>query len=452
MLQSFQQNWKNNFNHLTPANSHLFVAVSGGLDSVVLTHLLALSSFNFTILHCNFQLRGEESERDENFVKSLGEKYNKPVLVKRFDTQLYAEQNKVSIQVAARELRYGWFKEMVNSQQSTEYSQLSSVNCKLLTAHHADDNIETVLMNTFRGTGIKGLHGILENQGYIIRPLLFAKRTTIKAYAEQEQLSWVEDSSNSSDKYARNFFRHHIIPLVKEVYANADDNLLNNIEKWKETEQIYDGFIAEQKKQLLEKKGNEIHIPVLKLAKQKPLKTIVHEIVTDFGFTAAQVKDVLNLLLADSGKYVASATHKIIKNRNWLIITPMVTTEAANILIEENDTTVLFEAGKIKIEKAAAKDFAISNNNNCVYLDAQHIQFPLLLRKWKTGDYFYPLGMKKKKKLSRFFIDNKLSKTQKENIWVIESNKKIVWIVGYRIDDRFKVKELSQQLLQLTVS
>lgn len=445
MLQSFQQNWNQYFNHLTPANSHLFVAVSGGLDSVVLTHLLALSSFSFTILHCNFQLRGEESERDENFVQSLGAKYNKPVLVKRFDTQLYAEQNKVSIQVAARELRYSWFEEMVNCQQST-------VNSKLLTAHHADDNIETVLMNIFRGTGIKGLHGIWENQGYIIRPLLFAKRTAIKAYAEQEQLSWVEDSSNSSDKYARNFFRHHIIPLVKEVYANADDNLLNNIEKWKETEHIYDGFIAEQKKQLLEKKGNEIHIPVLKLAKQKPLKTIVHEIITDFGFTAAQVKDVLNLLNADSGKYVASTTHKIIKNRNWLIITPIVTKEAANILIEENDTTALFEAGKINIEKATLKDFSISNDNNCVYLDAANIQFPLLLRKCKTGDYFYPLGMKKKKKLSRFFIDNKLSKTQKENIWVIESNKKIIWVVGYRIDDRFKVKEQSQQLLQLTVS
>jgi tRNA(Ile)-lysidine synthase len=374
--------------------------------------------------------------------RQLAEKYNKEILVQKFDTADYAEQNKTSIQVAARELRYTWFSELINSKFKIQ-------NSKVLTAHHADDNIETVLMNFFRGTGIKGLHGILPTQDYILRPLLFAKRIEIETYVKDNQLSWVEDSSNDSDKYSRNFFRHQIIPLVKKIFPNTEDNLLANIERWKEVEEIYNQSIAQTKAILIEQKGNEFYIPVLKLVKQKPLATIVYEIIKDFGFTALQVNDVVQLLQATNGKFVASLTHRIIRNRNWLIVAPVIATEAIHILIEKPNSSTQFIGGTLKVE-TLENISTIPDDVNLVQLDIAKIQFPLILRKWKVGDYFYPLGMEKKKKISRFLIDKKLSTTQKENIWLIESNNKIIWIVGQRIDNRFKVLPSTKAILQLS--
>jgi tRNA(Ile)-lysidine synthase len=473
LLATYKQNWKKHFRHLTPNNCHLVLAVSGGVDSVVLTDLVFKAGFNFTIAHCNFQLRGAASDGDEQFVKSLGKKYNKEALVKRFNTEAYANEQKVSIQVAARELRYAWFEEIVNRYQMTDdrwqikdiryrmaddsqnkldsrgnSCQLSTINCQLLTAHHADDNIETVLMNIFRGTGISGLHGILPAQGKLIRSLLFANKASIVEYAQQHNLSWIEDASNATDKYSRNFFRHHVIPLVKEVYQNADENLLGNIERWKEVEQVYNQSIELTKSKLLEHKGNEVLIPVLMLQKQKPLNTITYEIVKDYGFTAAQVIDIIQLLKADNGKFVASLTHRIIRNRNWLIIAPLASFEAMHILIESKVQSINFENGSIEISVIENLS-SVSEDVNLVQLDAAKVQFPLLLRKWKTGDYFYPLGMQKKKKISRFLIDKKLSTIQKEKIWVIESNQRIIWVVGQRIDNRFKIMPSTKQVLQL---
>ncbi len=442
LLEQFKNYWKKEFRHLSTSNCHLLLAVSGGLDSIVLTDVVSKAGFNFSIVHCNFQLRGAESERDEQFVRQLAEKYNKEILVQKFDTVDYAEQNKTSIQVAARELRYTWFSELINSKFKIQ-------NSKVLTAHHADDNIETVLMNFFRGTGIKGLHGILPTQDYILRPLLFAKRIEIETYVKDNQLSWVEDSSNDSDKYSRNFFRHQIIPLVKKIFPNTEDNLLANIERWKEVEEIYNQSIAQTKAILIEQKGNEFYIPVLKLVKQKPLATIVYEIIKDFGFTALQVNDVVQLLQATNGKFVASLTHRIIRNRNWLIVAPVIATEAIHILIEKPNSSTQFIGGTLKVE-TLENISTIPDDVNLVQLDIAKIQFPLILRKWKVGDYFYPLGMEKKKKISRFLIDKKLSTTQKENIWLIESNNKIIWIVGQRIDNRFKVNLSTQAILQLS--
>ncbi len=439
-------------------NSHLVLAVSGGIDSIVMVDLFAKSGYSFTIAHCNFQLRDDESERDETFVKSLEEKYNKTVLVKKFDTKNYAEENKLSIQEAARKLRYDWFYQLtVDSQQSMEVP--SSVDYKpltaLATAHHANDNIETVLMNIFRGTGISGLHGIPLKQNHIIRPLLFAKREKILQYAQENNLQWVEDSSNKKDDYTRNYFRQQLIPQLQTIFPKAEENILQNIERWKEAESFYDESIASTLKKIITQKNNEIHLPVLLLQKQKNTKTILHEIVKDYGFTAHQLDDILNLLKAESGKYIASQSHRIIKNRNWLIISPNQTTEADNILIEENDNEIEFENGTLLIQnsklKTQNKEQYFSSDNYTVTIDAKHISYPLMLRKWKQGDYFYPLGMDKKKKLSRFFIDNKLSITDKEKIWVIESNKKIVWIAGYRIDNRFRLTEQTENILKLQI-
>jgi len=455
LLQRFQQYIQKQF-HLHPNNTKLILAVSGGVDSIVSTDLVAKSGFDFIIAHCNFQLRGEESNRDEIFVRSLENKYGKQVLVKTFDTEKYAAENKISIQEAARKLRYGWFDQLIidNGQLKNENNQQSIFNIQystyLATAHHANDNIETLLINFFRGTGISGLHGIPLKQGKIIRPLLFAKREEILTYAKENNLQWVEDSSNASDKYTRNFFRLQIIPSIKEVYPNVEDNLLHNIERLKETEILYQQAIQQCIKKLSEHKGNEVHIPILKLQKTEPLNTIIWEIIKQYNFHTAQIDEVKKLFDAENGSYIASSSHRIIKNRSWLIIAPIETEQAQNILIEKPDKKIKFESGILELKKIETTNYKLQTDNNVATLDAKEITFPLLLRKWKQGDYFYPLGMKKKKKLSKFFIDQKLSKTEKEKVWVVEMNKKILWVIGYRIDERFKITSSTKQVLRLT--
>lgn len=446
LLQEFLKNIQEH--HLFQKNDYLLLAVSGGVDSVVLCELCFRAGFHFQMAHCNFQLRGEESERDEKFVAQLAEKYRTKVFIKKFDTEKYAEENSVSIQVAARELRYDWFEQLMSDNRS--------LTTHLLTAHHANDNIETLLMNFFKGTGIKGLQGILPKQGKIIRPLLFAKREEIELFARENNLQFVEDSSNNSDKYTRNYFRHQLIPSVEKVFPKAEENLMNNIERFGEIEILYQQSVQLHKKKLLEYKGNEIHIPVLKLSKTKPLKTILYEIIKDFGFTAHQTPEVLYLINSESGKYISSSTHRILKNRAWLIIAPLNTVESNHILIQENDTRIGFENGILKLKKYENRNEKLVDSMQVAMLDLKNIAFPLLLRKWKQGDYFYPLGMQSlpagrpgKKKLSKFFIDRKIPLTEKEKIWVIESNKKIIWVIGQRIDDRFKITEKTKGILEI---
>lgn len=441
--------------NLFQKKDRLIVAVSGGVDSVVLCELCYQAGFHFEMAHCNFQLRGQESQRDEQFVQSLGEKYKTKVFVKKFDTEQYVRENKVSIQVAARELRYEWFSELMTNDKNAELkSQNSKIKSQhltyLLTAHHANDNIETLLINFFKGTGIKGLRGILPKQQHLIRPLLFATRKEIESFAKENNLQFVEDSSNLTDKYTRNYFRHQVIPLVEKVFPHTEANLLDNVERFNDIDVLYRQAMNVHKKKLMEFYKNEVHIPVLKLLKSKPLTTIVFEIVKDYGFTPAQTQEVIHLLKSESGKYISSSTHKIIKNRNWIIILPINTTEANTILIEETDEKIQFEKGTLEIKKINNDNISIPSSNSTTVLDSKEIVFPLLLRKWKQGDYFYPLGMNKKKKLSRFFIDQKLSVADKENIWVIESNKKILWIIGHRIDDRFKITERTKQVIKIS--
>lgn len=455
LLKEFEQYIKQQ--NLFNAKDKLLLAVSGGVDSVVLCELCRQAGFDFMIAHCNFQLRAAESNRDEEFVRELGNKYAVEVFVKKFDTEKYAGNNKCSIQVAARELRYAWFDEILNDVKNNLVSKTGKQPANglwLLTAHHANDNIETLLLNFFKGTGISGLHGILPKQKNICRPLLFAKKEMLLAFANENQLPFVEDSSNASNKYARNYFRNELIPGLQKVFPQVEENLLDNIERFREIEVAYLLFISQQKKGLMETKGNEVHIPVLKLLKAKPLKSILFEIIKDFGFSAHQTNEVAGLLTSESGKYVPSSSHRIIKNRNWLIISPNQTTEANTILVEENSKKIKFQPGTISFERITAEKFSqhIQTANHIAQMDAAEIKFPLLLRKWKAGDYFYPLGMNRKKKLSRFFIDQKLSITQKENTWVLEMDKKIIWVVGMRIDNRFKVLSSTKNILQVTLS
>ena len=419
----------------------LLLAVSGGLDSSVLCELSHRAGLTFVIAHCNFQLRGAESDRDEAFVRQLAKRYEREVLVERFDTQAYAASKQLSVQVAAREIRYGWFQQVVDGWDEAGI---------IVTAHQLDDNIETMVMNFFRGTGLTGLRGMLPRQGRIARPLLFAGRAELLHFAEEGKLSWVEDSSNESDKYTRNFFRHQILPLVERAYPSAFDNLADNLGRFRETEAIYRKAIEDQKEKLLELRGGEIHIPVLKLKKAGPLATLIHEIFFPYVYTPQQIGAIAGLLDSPSGKYICSASHRLLKDRCWLILSPLNSAEPATILIEKERAFVDYARGCLQLEWLPDFTGEPSSDGSVAWLDAKVIEFPLLLRPWRPGDYFYPLGMRKKKKLARFFIDQKISLVEKEKIWVLEMNKKIVWVVGRRIDDRFRLTPSTQEVLKVS--
>ena len=418
----------------------LLIAVSGGVDSVVLCELCHQSGYEFIIAHYNFKLRGAESDADEALVKSLGVKYGVEVKTISFETERYAQENKVNIQIAARELRYQWFNQLVDE---------LSIN-HILTAHHANDNAETVLMNFLKGTGINGLKGISAKDGGIggkvVRPLLFAKKESLLEFAIANNLVWREDQSNETSKYTRNYFRNEILPSIEKVIPSIQDNLLENITRFNEADEIYKIGLSNLMKKLITKKDDDFFMPVLKLQKMPALSTVLYEVLSNYNFTSQQIPEVVKLISSESGKYMVSPTHRLIKNRQWMILSPLKSQSSSVILIEKEDEEILFSNGVVKIKNT--EDASKINTDKCfALLDASGIKFPLLLRKWKQGDYFYPLGMEKKKKLSRFFIDNKLSLTEKENSWIIESDKKIIWVVGQRIDNRFKITSKTKSLI-----
>lgn len=440
----------NAFNHFIKSNNlftkkdRVLIAVSGGVDSVVLCELMKRSEYDFVIAHCNFQLRGEESDKDEEFVRGLGEKYGVEVLIQRFETELYSAENKMNIQLAARTLRYEWFKNIL----STPEYNLGF----LATAHHANDNIETLLMNFFKGTGISGLQGMHAKESglfkNIVRPLLFTKKEELISYAQKNNLYWREDQSNESNKYTRNYFRNELIPSIQKVFPQVEQNLLDNLLRFSNIGVLYSYAVEQFKTKLVEKKGNEIHIPILKLLKTPAYQTVLFEIIKEYGFTPAQISEAVKLTQSISGKYIESSTHKFFRNRSWMIISPKTPIESGHFLIEESDSTVYFGNNKLTIEILKDKP-SILSDPAIALIDLSKISFPLILRKWKQGDYFYPLGMKKKKKVSRFMIDNKLSLSEKQSVWVLESNNKIVWLVGQRIDDRYKLTEQTKDVLRI---
>ena len=448
LLVQFQNSIKQQ--HLFSPKDKLLLAVSGGVDSVVLCELCKQAGYDFIIAHCNFKLRGEESDRDEHFVKELGKKYSVEVLVQHFDTANYALENKLSTQESARELRYNWFAALL-----APGSGLPTPGF-LLTAHHADDNNETLLMNFFRGTGLHGLTGIPASNNYIRRPLLSFSKDTLLAFAKELKLEFVEDSSNQLSKYTRNFFRNELIPAISKVYPQVNENLQNNISRFKEIEKLYQFSINQLKKKLCRQKGKELHIPVKQLMAFDN-RALIYEIISGYGFSEKQVEEVVKLADSESGKYIQSpvSSYRIIKHRHWFIISPVLAIESENVIIEESDKEILFILGKLRIDTSSTLSFdklRASGSNDTVSLDQRKIQFPLLLRKRKTGDYFYPLGMKKKKKLNRFLIDQKLSITEKENVWVVESNQRIIWVVGYRLDERFKIEATTKEALQISLT
>jgi tRNA(Ile)-lysidine synthase len=435
--QRFEQSI--NRHGLFQRSDNLLLAVSGGLDSVVLAHLCAGAGYRFSIAHCHFGLRGAESDRDASFVNDLATSLSVPVYIKRFDTEGYAAERKVSIQVAARDLRYAWFSELLNEHR---------LSC-VVTAHHADDQIETVLMNLAKGTGIAGLTGIEPKVGRLVRPLLFASRAELAGYAEASALSWVEDSSNEEATYTRNRFRAVVMPAFDAAFPHARHGIAATIEKMQEAELLYNQAIAFHKKDLLSQHGAEVHIPIRKLLKKEPLGTILYEILKDYGFRGNEANEAQKLLRSESGRFVSSATHRVIRHRDWLVIAPLAGDAQSLVVIDKTDARASCEAGVLDISTVTARRFTPDPDPSIATLDGNTVAFPLVLRRWKAGDYFYPLGMRKKKKVARFLIDRKLSATQKEAIWVLESNQRIVWVIGQRIDDRCRVTDTTTDILRI---
>lgn len=433
--------------NLFGANDHLLLAVSGGVDSMVLCRLCFEAGYAFSIAHCNFQLRGAESDADELLVKETAANYTVDFHTKNFDTRAYKIDNKLGTQEAARNLRYEWFNQVIE----TIKKEKSASRVLLLTAHHASDQAETVLFNLMRGTGLRGLAGIASKRDSIRRPLLFASKEALKNFAEENNIAYREDASNAGTDYSRNYIRNELLPAAEKIFPEVSKNISNSSERFKDAAILYTEILELKIKKLVEKRGQELLIPVLKLQKMPAGKTILHEILQPCNFSSAQEKGIWDLLNAPSGKYINSSSHRVLRDRKWLIISPLETQEQEVILIEDVSRTIDFKGGQIFF-KETHQPVTIEKDPSKAFLDKDKIELPLLLRKWKQGDYFYPLGMNKKKKLSRFFIDQKISLVEKEKTWVLESGKKIIWIAGHRIDDRFKVTDSTKNVLVLSLS
>lgn len=418
----------------------VLLAVSGGIDSMVLLHLFEKSGFNYGVVHCNFQLRGDDSDQDEQFVREAVLQHGVPAFFQTFDTEEHARLNGISIEMAARELRYEYFEEIRTENQ---YDFIA-------TAHHQDDLLETFFLNLSRKTGIRGLTGIKEKSGRLIRPLLFASRKEIEAFARTNFIEFRDDHTNSEVVYQRNFIRHKILPLFQKLNPAFKKNLLASMEHLKDTEEVYSFCMNEwQKKVVATNDGNsEIHITSL-LDSPYP-KILLYEILSDYQFNAAVSEQVFQSLDTDSGKQFFSPTHRLVKDRQKIFITELPDKEK-RIYYIENDDIELFTPFDLTIEKIVGRDFEIVKKPNVACLDLEKLEFPLLIRKWKQGDYFQPLGMTGFKKLSDFFIDEKIPVHEKENTWLLCSGQKIVWVMGHRIDNRFKITPETDRVLKIEI-
>ncbi|MCW3105235.1 MAG: tRNA(Ile)-lysidine synthase [Bacteroidetes bacterium] len=435
MLQAFVNNLKKE--QLIAPGDTVLLAVSGGIDSVVMCELFHKAGISFSIAHCNFQLRGKESEGDEAFVKKLAAAYNVPFHSIRFKTNAFAKKNKLSIQVAARNLRYEWFEQL----------REASGSASIATAHHADDSVETFLINLVRGTGIAGLHGILPKQGKIIRPMLFCNKEAISDFAKKNKLKFRSDSSNDSDKYLRNRIRKSILPALKKLNPSIDTAILKNIEHLSGVEQIFRREILRTKKEILRVKNSTVYISISGLKELDPLPAYLFELLKPYGFNAASIEEIIHSLGTISGKQFTSATHRLIRDRKDLIIQPkeQLAAESASFTVKKNQRSAEGEGIRLSFSQLPAGT-NFSRSEMSASLDLDTLSFPLTIRKWREGDSFQPIGMKGKKKLSDFFIDRKLSIAQKEDTWLLVSGGEIAWVIGQRIDDRFKVSAQTKKI------
>lgn len=436
MPTNFHQHLSENLPNLT--GKKLLLAVSGGIDSMVLLDLFLERHFELSIAHCNFQLRGNESDDDQDFIQDFASKANVPFFTIRFDTAKFAVDFKMSTQMAARELRYQWFVELAEK-EGFDY---------ILTAHHADDNLETFLINLSRGTGIDGLTGIPKQNGKIIRPLLDFSRSEIETYAHENKIQWREDSSNASDTYLRNKVRHSVVPMLKELNPEFLSAFRKTQDYLQQTEAMAEDAAILIYQQVAQQADDEIHFNLQKLTKLPNYQSYLYHWLHEFGFTAWN--DIYDLIRSGSGKQVFAPRYRLVKNRDHLILSPMAD--------GNTDETHSIQAGQeelkfpLKLSISRVADI-FEPDNNTIFVDADKIRFPLTLRKWNEGDFFAPFGMHgQTKKVSKFFKDEKFSIIEKDKIWLLCSDDQIVWIVGSRADERFKVQTTTNQILKITLT
>lgn len=420
----------------------VLLTVSGGVDSVVMAHLFAEGDFDCAIAHCNFQLRGKDSDADEAFVRTLAARLEMPVYVEHFDVDREMEERGISLQMAARDLRYNWFSEL-----SEEHAFDA-----IATAHNLNDSVETFFLNLARGTGVRGMTGIPGRNENIIRPVLFASRKEIEAYANSRNIAFREDSSNRETKYQRNKIRHDVIPSMEQINPTFIATMASNMERMVELKEIVERSVDRLREEIFHRTSGEIHIETEKLMKLDPVGTWLYELFAPFGFTRLQCREIEQLLQSGSGKRFISPSHQLFKDRERLILVESKTDSFERFYLDkpEKSSSLPFS---MDVETMDRKDLGkIPSENHTACLDYDEILFPLTIRRWLPGDYFYPLGMDQMKKLSDFFVDEKVPVPEKERTWILASGKKIVWIMGRRIDHRFRIKENTRKVLLLRLS
>lgn len=407
----------------------VLLAISGGKDSVLMAQLFKLLGGDFGIAHCNFNLRAEESQRDEDFVRQLSLQLRVPFHLTHFNTRAYAEGNHVSTQMAARTLRYDWFEEI---RQGYDYDVIAL-------AQHQDDAIETVLLNLTRGTGIAGLHGIFPKRGHLIRPLLFLSRNEIEQLIADHKIAYVEDSSNSSTKYARNKLRLKVIPELKEINPNLEQTFAHNIQRFAETEQVLQKVVAELSLSMLDRRGDTVHVSLKKIEKLEPRTLLLFELLKPFGASEFLIAEILQSLGKQSGTSFFSHTHRFTIDRSDLIVSLQSSVSENHLqMIHPNDTGVTFAGKEIQISTSGCVYF--EKDEGRAYVDADKLLFPLVLRSRQPGDKFKPIGMKGFKKVSDYLIDEKIPLTVKDQIPVlVNGNGEIIWIAGLRQDERYRI-------------
>jgi tRNA(Ile)-lysidine synthase len=434
MLTKFQHHIEQNFAQLK--DKKLLLAVSGGVDSMVLLDLFYKLRFEICVVHCNFQLRGKESDADEMLVRETCQDKYIPYFIESFDTLEFAKKNKLSIQLAARKLRYDWFQEIISL--GFDY---------VLTAHHLDDNVETFLINYTRGTGLEGLTGIPAKNGNIIRPLLPFSRDEIENYAKENKIQWREDSSNASDKYFRNKLRHNIVPKLKELNSGFLDSFQNTLHHLQQAESLVNDASKLVFEKVVKEKGNQLEIHLKPLLEFQNYKAYLFQWLKSYGFSAWN--DIYDLVNAQSGKQVFSETHVLLKDREKLILSERKSTDKSEVfIIESIESKVNIPLKLIFSRFSGGKNV----NANCIFVDEDKIKFPLIIRKWQEGDYFYPAGMNGKKKLSKYFKDEKYPLLDKENQWLLCSEDQIIWVIGKRADQRFIATERTQQIIKIDIT
>lgn len=433
MLGKFKENIEGNFPFLK--EKKLLLACSGGVDSVVLVHLMHSLGYEIALAHCNFSLRGIESDRDAKFVEQLAKGLSIPVFVETFNTHKYADELKISTQMAARDLRYAWFEEII---ESFKYDYI-------LTAHHLDDNLETFFINLTRGSGLKGLMGIPRINHRIVRPLLQISRLEVESYALVNSLKWREDLTNLETDYLRNKLRIEVLPKFKHL----NKSVLNNYQKTQHILQdsyhLLQDYIAIVYKTVVIVDKNSYIIDIEKLKEFPNTKALIYELFKDFGFT--QWEDIWNLMDGQTGKQVFSSSHILLKNRKNLILTLRDDLEKKEEYFIEKEITEMNAPLYLKFELGGFSEIA---DENSIQVASEKLVYPLKLRKWQAGDSFQPFGMKGRKKLSKYFKDEKVPNTEKNRVWLLLSEEKIVWVIGYRMDGYFKVNSADDKVLKIS--